>query len=129
MVKQNKAAAFIQVFNKSRDLPLIVQGQLANTFWLRLRGLLGAAPLESGEGLILVGEKSIHTLFMGFAIDVIYVDKSYTIIRADVNMVPYRLGPFISRSAYILEMPVGTIERTRSVVGDQLSFEFDTPAQ
>lgn len=70
-----------------------------------------------------MGEKSIHTLFMGFPIDVVYVDKDYRVIRADVNMVPYRLGPFLSRSAYVLEMPVGTITSTQTQVGDLLRFE------
>jgi uncharacterized protein len=113
----------MQVFNQTRNLPLIRQGRLANTFWQRLRGLLGAAPLQKEEGLVLVGEKSIHTLFMGFPIDVVYVDKDYRVIRADVNMVPYRLGPFLSRSAYVLEMPVGTITSTNTQVGDLLRFE------
>jgi uncharacterized membrane protein (UPF0127 family) len=113
----------MRVFNKTRNLPLITKGKIANTFWLRLRGLLGAAPLQEGEGLILVGEKSIHTLFMAFPIDVVYVDKHYNIIRIDPNMAPYRLGAFVSKSAYILEMPIGTIDRTSTQVGDQLEFE------
>ena len=81
--------------------------------------------MENGEGLILVGEKSIHTLFMGFPIDVVYVDQAYQVIRADINMVPYRLGPFLRQSAYVLEMPVGTIAATATQVGDQLKFEND----
>ena len=113
----------MRVFNQTRDVPLITQGRLANTFWLRLRGLLGAAPLQQGEGLILVDEKSIHTLFMGFAIDIVYVDKDYRVIRIDPNMVPYRLGSFVAKSAYVLEMPVGTIAQTDTKIGDQLKFE------
>jgi uncharacterized membrane protein (UPF0127 family) len=113
----------MRVFNQTRNLPLITQGRLANTFWLRLRGLLGAAPLQKGEGLILVGEKSIHTLFMKFPIDVVYVDQNYTVIRTDANMVPYRLGPFIRQSAYVLEMPTGIIADTTTKIGDQLKFE------
>jgi uncharacterized membrane protein (UPF0127 family) len=113
----------MRVFNKTRNLPLITQGRIANTFWLRLRGLLGSRPLQEGEGLILFGERSIHTLFMGFPIDVVYVDKHYNVIRIDPNMVPYRLGAFVSKSAYILEMPIGTINRTTTQVGDQLEFE------
>jgi hypothetical protein len=114
----------LRVFNQTRDTVLIHQGRLANTFWLRLRGLLGAMPLRQGEGLVLVGEKSIHTLFMGFPIDVVYVDKNCRVIRADVNMVPYRIGPFVGRSAYVLEMPVGAITETNTSVGDQLNFEY-----
>jgi hypothetical protein len=114
----------LRVFNQTRHSLLIGQGRLADTFWLRLRGLLGAAPLHQGEGLVLVGEKSIHTFFMGFPIDVAYVDKNYHVIRVDVNMVPYRVGPFVGRSAYVLEMPVGAIAETGTRVGDQLTFEY-----
>lgn len=112
------------VFNQTRNMPLITQARLADTFWLRLRGLLGKTSLKNGEGLILAGEKSIHTLFMKFPIDVVYVDKNYKVIRTDINMVPYRLGPFVAQSAYVLEMKVGTIADTATEVGDQLIFEY-----
>jgi uncharacterized membrane protein (UPF0127 family) len=114
----------MHVFNQTRNVPLITEGRLANTFWSRLRGLLGAAPLQKEEGLVLAGEKSIHTFFMSFPIDVLYVDKNFQVIRADANMVPYRIGSFVGRSAYVLEMPVGTIAATATQVGDQLEFEF-----
>ena len=60
---------------------------------------------------------------MGFPIDVVYADKSGKVLRADTNMVPYRLGPFIPQSAYVLEMPVGIIAETATTVGDQLKLE------
>ena len=113
----------MRVYNRTRSTPLISRGRLANTFWTRLKGLLGSSPLESGEGLVLVGEKSIHTLFMGFAIDVIYVNKDYEVIRTASNMVPYRLGPFVAQAVYVLELPVGTIEESSTQVGDCLTFE------
>ncbi|MCG3208744.1 MAG: hypothetical protein FOGNACKC_02356 [Anaerolineae bacterium] len=113
----------MRVLNQTRHIALISRGRLANTFWTRLRGLLGTDALQHGEGLILAGEKSIHTLFMRFPIDVVYVDKDYSVIRTTPNMVPYRLGPFVARSAYVLEMPVGVITQTSTQVGDQLKFE------
>lgn len=113
----------MHVFNQTRNVSLMTQGRLADTFWLRLRGLLGSVPLQKGEGLVLVGEKSIHTLFMGFPIDVIYVDKNYQVIRVDENMVPYRLGPFVAQSAYVLELPLGVIAMTATQVGDQIEFK------
>lgn len=114
----------MRVFNQTRNALLITQGRIANTFWLRLRGLLGVTSLQPGEGLILAGEKSIHTLFMKFPIDIVYLDKNYKVIRTDINMVPYRLGPFITQSAYIVEMPVGAIASTATEVGDQLKIEY-----
>ncbi|NJN95962.1 MAG: DUF192 domain-containing protein [Anaerolineales bacterium] len=113
----------MRVFNQTRNALLVGQGREANNFWLRLRGLLGVAGLQPGEGLILVGEKSIHTLFMKFSIDVVYADKHLKVIRTDINMTPYRLGPLVLQSAYVVEMPVGTIVSTATEVGDQLKFE------
>jgi uncharacterized membrane protein (UPF0127 family) len=63
---------------------------------------------------------------MKFPIDVIYVDKTHKVIRVDKNMGPYRLGPFLSQSTYILEMPVGSIRESETQVGDQLKFEDPT---
>jgi hypothetical protein len=113
----------MHIINQNRGKSLATHGRLANTFWSRLRGLLGRTSLQEGEGLVLVGEKSIHTLFMKFPLDIVYIDQNYQVLRADENMVPYRLGPFMSRSAYVLEVPVGTIAATETQVGDQLTFE------
>lgn len=112
----------MQVYNQSQGKVLVQQGRLADTFWTRLKGLLGSSPLATGQGLVLKNEKSIHTFFMTFPIDVIYVDAQLHVIRLDKAMAPFRLGPFVRRSAYILELPVGTIDATGTVVGDQLSF-------
>ncbi len=114
----------MHIFNKTRHASLITQARVADTFWLKLRGLLGSAPLQKGEGLVLVGEKSIHMFFMKFPIDVLYVDKDYRVIRADINMKPNQIGPlYVSKSAYILEMPVGVIANTATQIGDQLEFK------
>ena len=114
----------MRVFNQTRNVPLLSLARVADTFWLRLRGLLGVSSLPKEEGLILIGEKSIHTFFMKIPIDVLYVDKNYKVVRADPNMIPYRLGPFVYQSAYVVEMPVGTITNTATKVGDQLNFEY-----
>jgi hypothetical protein len=110
----------MQIDNQTRRQPLISHGELADTFWSRLRGLMGRSSLEAGEGLVLKGEKSIHTFFMKFPIDVLYVDRSWRVVRLDVAMPPNRLGPFVARAAYVVELPVGAIETTETRVGDQL---------
>jgi len=110
----------MQVENQTRGRPLITHGELADTFWMRFRGLMGCSPLKEGEGLVLKGEKSIHTFFMRFAIDVVYADRIGRVIRADAAMSPNRIGPIVFGAAYVLEMPVGTIQASGTAVGDQL---------
>jgi uncharacterized membrane protein (UPF0127 family) len=112
----------MQVINQTRNLPLMTQGRLANTFWQRFWGLMGVKSLAHNEGLILVGDKSIHTFFMKFPIDIVYVDKKFNVLRADSCMPPNRIGPFISQAAYILEMPSDVISTTHTQPGDVLVF-------
>ena len=109
--------------NQNKDAILVRQGNVADTFFTRLKGLLGSAPLKEGEGLLLKGEKSIHTLFMTFPIDVIYLNHALEIIKITPDMRPWKLGPYVSQSAYTLELPVGVITRTNSAVGDHLTIE------
>lgn len=115
----------MQIENKSRNTILVTRGRVAGTFLSRLRGLLGSPPLEKGEGLLLQNEKSIHSLFMTFAIDVIYINKAFEVIETDINMIPFRLGRYISDAAYILEVPVGTIQDSKTEIDDLLLFIYD----
>ena len=112
----------MQVKNLTNETTLITNGLVANTFFKRLKGLLGSKSLKLGEGLILEGVKSIHTLFMAFPIDVVYVNESFQVIKLEHNMVPYKLGGYVSQAAYVLEMPSGTIQNTNTELGHQLEF-------
>lgn len=108
--------------NATKNTTLTQHCVVADTFFSRLKGLLGSVPLSNGEGLLLVGEKSIHTFFMTFPIDVIYIDGQKKVIRIDDNVVPNRIGKYVSESRYILEVPIGTIEESHTCVNDQLNF-------
>jgi uncharacterized membrane protein (UPF0127 family) len=110
----------MQVANQTRCLSLITHGELAETFWARFLGLMGRPSLQDGEGLVLKGDKSIHTFFMKFPIDVIYVDRAWRVVQVDPAMPPNRVGPIVFEAAYILELPVGVIQATGTTIGDQL---------
>ena len=64
---------------------------VADTFATRLRGLLGRRSLPSGEGLLIRRESSVHTCFMRFAIDVVFLDADLRVLRVDSNVGPWRL--------------------------------------
>ena len=108
--------------NQTRNTVLADQGRVADNFFSRLKGLMGVPVLKQGEGLLLKKEKSIHTFFMRFPIDVIYINSRGKVIKIDQNMVPNRIGRYVSQSDSILELPAGTIEETETAVGDQLKF-------
>lgn len=118
------AAGKLRAINRSRNAVLVEQGTVADSAWTRLKGLLGHAPLQTGEGLLLRGEKAIHTIGMGFAIDVLFLDRDGRVKHLISKMVPLRASPFVGSAANVLEMPAGTIERTGTRLGDLIEFEF-----
>ncbi len=117
-------ASNLRAVNRTRRAVLVENGEVADSAWTRLRGLLGHPPLQAGEGLLLRGEKAIHTIGMGFAIDVLFLDRAGHVKHLIPNMVPLRASPFISASADVLEMPVGTIARSGTALDDLIEFEF-----
>ena len=60
---------------------------------------------------------------MKFPIDVVYIDRSFTVIKIDADMVPSRVGAYVSQSVYILELPAGRVAETNTAIGDKLLFE------
>ncbi len=64
--------------------------RVADRPWSRLRGLLGRAALEPGEGLLLRPAGSIHMLFMRFPIDAVFCDRELVVIDVVYGLKPWR---------------------------------------
>src|SRR5918995_6042784 len=88
----------VRVRNLSREADLASRASLADSFWRRLRGLLGRDGLRAGEGLVIVPCTSVHMLGMRFPLDVLHLDRSGTVLRALPNLKPGQLGPLVWRS-------------------------------
>ena len=113
----------LRALNRTRNATLVTEGAVAESWWTRLRGLLGHAPLQPGEGLLLRGEKAIHSVGMSFAIDVLFLDRAGRIVHLIPAMPPLRFSPFVARAADVLELPAGTIAQTGTIVSDQIELE------
>jgi len=113
----------MRAINRTRNLVLVERGVIAANMWARMRGLLGHAPLESGEGLLLQGEQAIHTIGMGFVIDALFLDRAGRVIHLINAMPPLRASPMIWQSRDILELPSGKIAETGTSLGDQIEIE------
>lgn len=108
------------IFNKTREQVLAHNTRLARSYWQRLVGLMGAKPLAQGEALIIDPCSSVHTHWMRFAIDIIYVNKEHVVVGIDHSLKPWRLGRFYRRVQYVVELPAGTAAATGTLVGDEL---------
>ena len=74
--------------------------------WERLRGLLARPPLGEGQGMLIDPCGSIHTLFMGYPIDVVYLDRQLIVTRVVPALVPWR-GSLGLGAAMTLELRAG----------------------
>ena len=101
---------------------------LANTALKRLRGLLGRSSLPLHEALWLRPCNSIHTLWMRFAIDVIFLDRQLRIVRLVENLHPFRLTTPTWQAASVIEMAAHSIARLHLQVGDELRVEKEISA-
>ena len=97
--------------------------KIADTFFTRLVGLMFQKKLPQGTGLLLIPCNSVHMCFMRFAIDVIYLDKEYNILKVVKNLKPWiGLSLFIPAWA-TLEMTAGEADRCGLKVGEKLKIE------
>jgi len=83
---------------------------VAETALARLRGLLGRSGLSSGEGMLLRPTSSIHTAFMRFAIDVVFLDRSDRVVKVASELRPWRVAACPGARA-VLEVGAGEAAR------------------
>jgi uncharacterized membrane protein (UPF0127 family) len=113
--------AFLQVSNLTRQTVLATRMELADSAPKRNRGLLGRGSLAPGEGLWIVPCESIHTFFMQFPIDLVYLDRERRIKKLRSEVPPWRISVCLTAHS-ILELPAGTICSTQTQAGDTLEF-------
>lgn len=113
------------VENLTRGITVVTAGRLASNFWARLRGLMGARGLTAGEGLVIKPCRSVHTHFMRFAIDVLYVGRDDTVVGIDRNLKPWRIGRLYKQAHYVVELPAGGAALCQ--VGDRLELRAGSP--
>jgi uncharacterized membrane protein (UPF0127 family) len=111
----------MKVTNSRTGEPLATTLHVANNFWTRFKGLLGTNALPSGEGLLIVPCNSVHCVGMRYAIDVLFLAKDGTVLKLVNAMPPGALGAMARRARAVLELPVGTIEVSGTVIGDRLT--------
>jgi uncharacterized membrane protein (UPF0127 family) len=110
--------ARLRAVNRSRGAVLAERAEVAASPWRRMRGLLGRSPLVAGQGLLIAPCQGIHSLGMGYPIDVVHLDRNGAVRRVLHSVPPWRLGPLVWRSRCVLELPAGAAAGT--VVGDQV---------
>ena len=84
-----------------------------------MRGLLGRSGLNEGEGILLRPAGSIHTFFMRFAIDVVFLDRDLVVVGIESSLGPWRTASRRGAKS-VVELAAGECDRRGLRVGDLL---------
>lgn len=79
-----------QMISLDTGKTIVNELQVADSFWSRFVGLQFRRELPAGHGLLLLPCRSIHTCWMRFAIDVIFLDTDFTVLHVCTSIAPWR---------------------------------------
>lgn len=116
-MEANKLA---ELFNQSKNVLLVSDLDIAKSIWQRGRGLLGKNNLADHEALWISFGISIHTFFMRFSIDCVFMDKNKKVRALYKNIPPWRIVGPVWGAWSVIEMPAGKIDNLKIEIGDQL---------
>ena len=116
-------AADVRIVVKETGVVVADKAKIAEDYLNRSKGLLGRPGMDQGEGLVIRPCSSIHTFFMQFSIDVLFVDKNDRIIKIKSALKPWRLSGCLFGCRYVIELPEGAIAKSRIVTGNHVKYE------
>lgn len=111
----------MKITNLTRQSIVASHVEVADSAGKRRKGLLGRSALASQEGLWIVPCESVHTFFMRFSIDLIYLDRNRKVKKVRSKVPPWRLSACLTAHS-VIELAPGSIETSRTLPGDQLEF-------
>lgn len=110
-----------QVLIHPSDTVLIQDLHVFHRFYTRLKGLMFTQHLPQGHGVKISPCQQIHTQFMRYPIDVVFVSADHVVIHVEHAMKPWRFSRFYKQSHYVLELNAGEAAQLRA--GDMLFYK------
>lgn len=105
--------------NVTRNTQLASHAEVAGSGYKRSKGLLGRKGLEPGGGMWIIPCESVHTFFMQFPIDLVYLDRKHRVKKVKSCVTPWRISACLSAHS-VVELPAGTVRETQTERGDVL---------
>lgn len=103
------------------DVCLVPRVWNAVSAWERTRGLLGRPQLQAGEGMLIRDCRLVHTLGMGYPLDLVFLDSRGTVRKLVRNVAPTRLAGSL-QADQTLELASGSLTNIAIKVGDALTW-------
>lgn len=108
----------LKISSKNKITPVKIEK--ADSFVSRSKGLLGRTELANDNALWILRCNSIHTFFMNFAIDCVFLDSKMKVCAIYSDIKPWRLTPLIWRARSVIEMAAGQARENGIELGDTL---------
>lgn len=123
-VQAGRQGAKVSAHNRTRGSLIAADVKVANEYLSRLVGLLGQSRSWSNgdRALWIIPSRGIHTIGMRFPIDVLFLDRGRTVVHLYKNLEPWRVSKVIMGARSVLELPAGTIAKTKTQIGDHVEF-------
>ena len=110
----------ITIRNLTRGTTVASDSGEAKSFFGKLLGLMGRKQMPLSAALVIDRTNWIHTFWMRFPLDAVYVDRNWKVVGLETNLAPNRIGrPFWSAHA-VIELNAGIVAACGTQVGDQL---------
>jgi len=112
-----------QIVDATKDTLVASHGRVAVSVWSRFWGLMLRKGLAEGEALHIRPCSSIHTFFMRFRMDAVFLDRDNRVVKVIPEMQPWRAALGGSGAHSVLELSGGAAAQAQVTVGDRLVFE------
>jgi uncharacterized membrane protein (UPF0127 family) len=97
---------------KSSAGEIVCQRMLVvNQLFSRMKGLMFSLELPDCDGFLIAPCNSIHTFFMLYKLDVVFLDKNFVVIKVLYDLSPWRMTWFYIKASQVLEMKAGTLSK------------------
>lgn len=111
------------VRNADRGTVVATRARLASSFVDRFLGLMMRSGVEDGGGILLTKSSSIHSFFMRFRFDALYLDNDGRVVKVVEAMAPWRISFGGKGAKNTLELAAGAASASGTQAGHLLAFE------
>ena len=112
----------VKLVNRSKQTVLGEAVEVTDSARTRRRGLLGRTGLERGTGLWIVPTEAVHTFWMKFTIDLVFLNRKKRVTKVVHRLKPWRLAGSL-RASSVVELPAGAAEESHTEAGDEIEVE------
>ena len=113
--------------NLTRKTVLSCRTVHAESYCDRLRGLIGRPFERNGiDAMVFSSCSAIHTCFMTFPIDVVFLGPENVVLKTCPSCRPWRLAVACRGARSVIELPAGALAHTGTLPGDRLDLNAET---